>query len=151
MGWVHPISMMTLQDWEEVNKQKRASLAIIVNDETDEILAVCRRGTDNDWGLPGGKPEPFETDYDAMVREVYEETGYRVNHAFLFDVSHRGERIISTFVVTWHDPIPDKPIEDLVVGWKTLDEISTNDCQYAEFNYERLDRYFSLRTKKKES
>ena len=28
------------------------------------------------WGLPAGKVDPGETDKDAMLREIFEETGY---------------------------------------------------------------------------
>jgi 8-oxo-dGTP pyrophosphatase MutT (NUDIX family) len=31
------------------------------------------------WGLPSGKVEPGEQDDDAMVRELYEETGYQAD------------------------------------------------------------------------
>ena len=30
------------------------------------------------WGLPSGKVEPNESDKDALKRELYEETGYKV-------------------------------------------------------------------------
>ncbi len=33
----------------------------------------------NTWGLPAGKVEPGENDAEAILREVYEETGYRGN------------------------------------------------------------------------
>jgi len=31
----------------------------------------------NTWGLPAGKVDPGETDQDAVLRELWEETGYR--------------------------------------------------------------------------
>jgi 8-oxo-dGTP pyrophosphatase MutT (NUDIX family) len=33
----------------------------------------------NTWGLPGGKVEKDETDDDAIIRELHEETGYKAN------------------------------------------------------------------------
>jgi 8-oxo-dGTP diphosphatase len=41
-----------------------------------EVLVVHRPRYD-DWSLPKGKAEPGESDEDAALREVEEETGYR--------------------------------------------------------------------------
>lgn len=42
----------------------------------DKYLAVARRGTTDQWGLPGGKVEPGEDLKKAAIRELYEETGH---------------------------------------------------------------------------
>jgi len=40
----------------------------------DKVLSVTRRSTGL-WSLPGGKVDPGETTVQAMIRELYEETG----------------------------------------------------------------------------
>lgn len=43
-----------------------------------KILGVTRPGTDDDWGLPGGKIEEGETPEQTALRECEEESGWRV-------------------------------------------------------------------------
>lgn len=55
---------------------KQAAFAIILNG-ANEIL-LCHR-TDYDlWNMPGGKVESSESPWDAVIREVREETGFDV-------------------------------------------------------------------------
>ncbi|HYB87222.1 MAG TPA: NUDIX domain-containing protein [Streptosporangiaceae bacterium] len=52
----------------------------IVTDDTGRLLLV-RRGHEPEmgrWSLPGGRVNPGESDRQAVVREVHEETGLRV-------------------------------------------------------------------------
>jgi 8-oxo-dGTP diphosphatase len=48
-----------------------------IPDGTVEVLLVHRPRYD-DWSLPKGKAEPGESDEDCARREVFEETGVRV-------------------------------------------------------------------------
>lgn len=51
--------------------------AAIVLDDGGRVL-LQRRSDNGHWGLPGGGVEPGEKVADTVVREVFEETGYRV-------------------------------------------------------------------------
>jgi 8-oxo-dGTP diphosphatase len=62
-----------------VNEPVRAAGGLVLRlgeDGTSEILVVHRPAYD-DWSFPKGKLEPGETEEDAAVREVEEETGLR--------------------------------------------------------------------------
>lgn len=57
-----------------------AAYALLVND-ADEILLTWfngQGGAEPLWSMPGGGVEFDETIHDAVVREVYEESGYHV-------------------------------------------------------------------------
>ncbi|MBF4691483.1 NUDIX hydrolase [Fusibacter ferrireducens] len=58
--------------------------AIILNGKNEILLQ--RRGDDNNWCIPGGGMEIGETVEDAIIREVYEETGLKINNIELFNV-----------------------------------------------------------------
>ena len=52
----------------------------IIKDEAGRLLLI-QRGHDPEagrWSLPGGRIEPGESDEQAVVREIQEETGLRV-------------------------------------------------------------------------
>jgi len=52
----------------------------IITDGTGRLLLIKRghEPEDGRWSLPGGRVRPGESDPDALVREVLEETGLRV-------------------------------------------------------------------------
>jgi 8-oxo-dGTP pyrophosphatase MutT (NUDIX family) len=61
-----------------MNNLKYAVQAVIFN-EKGEVLAVSRKDNHEDFGLPGGKMDPTdESIFDALQREVKEETGLTV-------------------------------------------------------------------------
>lgn len=55
----------------------RHAVCFLHMNQKGELLAISRRNQDL-WGLPGGKVEEGETLKSALVREVFEETGYVV-------------------------------------------------------------------------
>jgi ADP-ribose pyrophosphatase YjhB (NUDIX family) len=60
----------------EPNSLVPAASAVVTNDTGDILM---QRRADNDlWALPGGAMDFGETIGQAAVREVHEETGYRV-------------------------------------------------------------------------
>jgi mutator protein MutT len=52
-------------------------VAAVIHDKTGKILLQQRTG-DNSWSLPAGAIEPGETPAQALIREVWEETGLKV-------------------------------------------------------------------------
>jgi 8-oxo-dGTP diphosphatase len=57
----------------------------IVHDEGGRLLMV-QRGQEpaaGSWSIPGGRVEPGESDHQAVVREVFEETGLMVEPGVL--------------------------------------------------------------------
>lgn len=70
-----------------VGKQKIIvnSVRAIIFDDKDRALFIKRRG-DRRWGMPAGAMELDESVFDAMKREVKEETGLDVLQATLIAI-----------------------------------------------------------------
>jgi 8-oxo-dGTP pyrophosphatase MutT (NUDIX family) len=52
-------------------------VAALIHDEAGRVL-LQRRSDDGSWSLPAGAVDPGESPAQALVREVWEETGLRV-------------------------------------------------------------------------
>lgn len=61
------------------------SVTAIVFDDADRVLLV-RQASGGEWVAPGGAVDPDETPADALVREVWEETGLWVEPTRLLGV-----------------------------------------------------------------
>jgi|SRR5690606_20950744 len=75
----------------------------------DKILGVARRGTTNEWGLPGGKVDPGETPLEALVREVWEEAHIQLDKTKLEPVFERVDYPFKVTTFFYHGNIDQVP------------------------------------------
>lgn len=71
---------MDNEDTGHMPEQRVPCVGAIITDPAGRLLLI-KRGHEPEagrWSLPGGRIEPGESDQDALVREVREETGLRV-------------------------------------------------------------------------
>lgn len=102
--------------------------ALIVDSRTNEVLMVnqytYRRSVI--WTLPGGSVEEGETYREAIVREVFEETGYQIETGrILLDEANR---VVYESCIVGGELFLDTTLEDneeiLEVSWKPLEDES---------------------------
>ncbi len=84
------------------DKHKRIAVGVVINSEGKVLIARRidkEKGSDGStlcWVFPGGVIENGETKFDAVKREVFEETGYKVNP--LKEISSRKHPQIDVFI-----------------------------------------------------
>jgi 8-oxo-dGTP diphosphatase len=71
----------------------------LLYDEVGRILLVRRRNDPGSglWSVPGGRVEPGETDTQAVIREMAEETGLAVEPGALVGRVQRGPYAIADY------------------------------------------------------
>jgi 8-oxo-dGTP pyrophosphatase MutT (NUDIX family) len=143
------------EDRGELRRIERNVVRVVVLDAANQVLLLQTRDLGNpvfgtSWELPGGGMEPGETYIEAAVRELKEETGIRIEPAFVgeptwrrdVEYTYRGERRLQHELVTLvrlDGVAPD--IEDsqrvdfesedhFGYRWWTVDEISCSDQRF---------------------
>ncbi len=94
-----------------INTHIVSCAAIIYNDK-NEILLINnpKRG----WEFPGGRLEPGETLYEALHREVKEETGANIVVEYLANINS----VVNTFIGSNGTEVPTQVIFDFVCHYK---------------------------------
>ncbi|WP_274654646.1 NUDIX domain-containing protein [Paenibacillus humicola] len=93
--------------------------------------------TDRGWDIPGGHIEPGETPFEAMKRELFEETGARIESAEL--IGHELIRLNGEKPPHWKYPYPESYMVFYTAKIIGLDNFESND--------ETKGRGFSIRVR----
>lgn len=100
----HPLLILPFKwasrfhDWTAVWAFPPIASCVLHVRHDGKVLAVARRGTLDQWGLPGGKLEQNESPLGAAARELIEETGMI---ALFHQEIYRGMDDLGNVVVTY--------------------------------------------------
>lgn len=90
----------------------------------DDMVLLIRRGKaprEGEWSIPGGRIEPGETEQDACLRELWEETGVK---------AELGEKI--ALINACFDGV-DYALHDYAAKWISDAPRAGDDAAHAEF------------------
>ena len=111
--------------------EKIVYVAAAVLQKPDDRFLLAQRPQDKIWAgyweFPGGKIEPGETPYRALVRELREELGIEVQTAYpwitrVYTYPHATVRLNFFRVTKWHGEL--HPHEGQEFAWQTLQDIT---------------------------
>lgn len=109
---------------------------LIMNDN-GEILSVSRKDDKDDIGLPGGKVDPGETPLEAALRELFEETGYKIGdprYAHLIYHAETGGKLAVAYQIPFNGiKQVQLPEETGIVAW-VLPSVLAESKTFGEYN-----------------
>lgn len=111
------------------------SVVAVITDDQGRFLAVSRKDDHDDLGLPGGKIEPGESPEEAVVRELYEETGLNVSRRSLRSTMIAPDeegRLCMAFDVLQHKGVAYSR-EGAWVGWAEPSRFLAKRATYREY------------------
>jgi ADP-ribose pyrophosphatase YjhB (NUDIX family) len=95
---------------------KEVSVMAWVQDSDSRVLLVRQTAGQKLWTLPGGKVRPRESLQDALLRELFEETGLRAQADAWIDLMDRPDRgtimILYAVKILDESPVPAKRLND---------------------------------------
>lgn len=105
------------------------------------VLAVTRRGSHTDYGIPGGKLENGESPAEGAARELYEETGLQVRPRDLIYVMDRIARTSGNWTRVFTVPLPlvrgapNAQEHGVMVSWIPISIMVSEACaSFRSFN-----------------
>ncbi len=142
------VLFMSSEIYFGLKETERNAVRVVLIDKSSSILLISTRDGSNpdfikSWELPGGGIQEGESHVEAIMREVYEETGFKINPQFISEplwfrdvyYSYRGERrlqheSISTAYINCYKPRVNNDnrepfeLEDhLDFHWWSVDEL----------------------------
>lgn len=117
------------------------AVTIVIFNEEGQILTVARKDDDNDINLPGGKLDQGETPREAITRETFEETGFRLGNRSIEEVFRRvdsDDHYCATYLYRGHINAKwvkeGKPEGEGYVRWCEFDAICAETSSYGKYN-----------------
>jgi 8-oxo-dGTP pyrophosphatase MutT (NUDIX family) len=121
---------------------KTISAGVVVTDGSNILL--CHVTGSNHWDLPKGKVDPGETNLDAAVRELYEETSIRVSADRLIDLGifqYKRNKDLSLWLYPV-DQIPDPAGLDCLSTFESGKGIHKKEMDgFASVRWEKIGKY----------
>lgn len=120
---------------------KKAGAIITNRNHPDQVLLLYRKKQD-DWSFPKGKIEAGENAFDAMRREIFEETGLKVENIqrlpdLHYEDNERCSVTLTMFIVrSVDDSTLHTEFEGDMLEWKNLQNVTQH------LTYENLRSYF---------
>lgn len=125
------------------------AVCVVIENEEGKVLGVCRRGTTDQWGLPGGSVEKNEDPRAATIRELAEETKIEADEdeltwafqGFIGDCDVRGYLLNYTWDSYMEKYYPPQQGDAGPVGWITWQQLF--DGTFGDYNrklYEHVQR-----------
>jgi 8-oxo-dGTP diphosphatase len=118
-----------------------AACVLLIRD--GKVLAVSRKYDHTKFGLPGGKVDPGETDIQAALRELKEETGIDVSprHVTLLyrGPANRGKIAATYLVIRDNGQEPIEKSDEGIVRWTDWDTVIAGP--YGKYNQEIKNLY----------
>lgn len=113
---------------------KGAVVALIMNN--GKVLSVSRKTDYNDRGFPGGAIENNESDQDAIIREVFEETGLTIIKCRLIDdrLDDSGVEVKMFVVDEYSGEI--NTTETGLVEWVEPMDLCSGNCTFRGYNWD---------------
>jgi ADP-ribose pyrophosphatase YjhB (NUDIX family) len=108
-------------------KKFTASVAAVITNKKQEILLLDHvfRPFSN-WGLPGGFIETGEQPEDAIEREIFEETGLKLENIQMFRIRNLSRHIEILYTAESKGIATVKSREINGLGWFRVDEMPEN-------------------------
>lgn len=113
------------------------SVAALVFNHKGQVLSVSRRNQPTNIGLPGGKIDPGELPFQAMCRELHEETGLKaVKYCPVYERGEdtAGGRPSRTFFVSVWEGKPKSMEPGLSVEWVEPRDLLAECCSFRVYN-----------------
>jgi len=127
---------------------KQISVMAWIEDPYGQILMVRQAYAKKLWALPGGKVHHTEPVLTALKREVLEETGYRVAHAYPIDLFDRHQKSLLTILYrvllkpTANGKPIGKPSPREISGMTWQNKLPRNCTPSARFFWDRAQSSF---------